>query len=289
LEIKPDYDGPLFSLGIMYIFKKEYAEAENLFKKLTSANEQISRVQGRSWLALIPMYQGKLKEAQRVLENSIAADKLENKYHYELFRKYWFKAMVQEQRGNLGLAIQEIEAGWKIFKKIRPEVPLPLRSYYVHLLARNGKTAEAEGIVRALKKESEKNQNVVDQYCWAAGSLALEKGDLESTRNDYEKVKSIYTFRAKYLLASTYLQLGILDKAAAILEKALSRYSSDRIVEPILAVKAYYLLGLVYEKSGWKEKAIENFKEFLDIWKNADVGLPEVADARQRLEKLRTR
>ena len=58
-------------------------------------------------------------------------------------------------------------------------------------------------------------------------------------------------------------------------------------MEPILAVKAYYLLGLVYEKSGWKDKAIENFKEFLDIWKDADPGLPEVADARQRLEKLK--
>ena len=148
--------------------------------------------------------------------------------------------------------------------------------------------AEAEGIVQELKKKREENQENADVYWQAAGALALEKGDLESARNDYEKVKPIYIFRAKHLLASTYLQLGILDKAATILEKALSRYSADRIaMEPILAVKAYYLLGLVYEKSGWQDKAIENFKEFLDIWKNADPGLPEVADARQRLEKLK--
>ena len=61
------------------------------------------------------------------------------------------------------------------------------RSYYVLLLARNGKMAEAEAIVRALKKESEENQNVVDQYWWAAGALALGKGDLKSARNDFEK------------------------------------------------------------------------------------------------------
>jgi tetratricopeptide (TPR) repeat protein len=286
LEIKPDFYGSLFRLGSMYFFKKEYAKAENPFKELTSSNDQISRVNGRSGLALIPMYQGKLKEALRVLEDGIAADKLENKYTYNLAFKHSCKAKVQEERGNLGLAIQEIKAGWGIFKKIRPKAPLPWRYYYVHLLARNGKMAEAEGIVQELKKKSEENQESADLYWQAAGTLALEKGDLKNARNYFEKINYIY-FQGKYLLASTYLQLGILDKAAAILEKALSRYSNDRIGEPILAVKAYYLLGLVYEKSGWKDKAIENFKEFLDIWKNADPGLPEVVDARQRLEKLK--
>jgi cytochrome c-type biogenesis protein CcmH/NrfG len=56
---------------------------------------------------------------------------------------------------------------------------------------------------------------------------------------------------------------------------------------PTLAVKAYYLLGLAYEKSGWNKKAIEKYEEFLDIWKNADPGIPEVQDAKERLKKLR--
>ncbi len=286
LEIKPGFTFSLVRLGYLYIFKKEYAKAESLFKELTSSNDQLSRVWGRFNLALIPMYQGKLKEALKVLEDGIAADMLEDNYTYHLFLKYFCKAHVQEERGNLELAIQEAEAGFEILKKIHPAVRLIGSDWIVLLLTGNGKMVEAEAIVRTLKKESEENKDVVDWYWLAAGALALGKDDLKNARNDFEKAKE-KGFGWKYLLARTYLQLGLLDKAAAILEKAISRYDDPRIYDPIRAVKTYYLLGMVYEKSGWKDKAIEKYSEFLDIWENADPGLPEVADARQRLEKLK--
>lgn len=55
----------------------------------------------------------------------------------------------------------------------------------------------------------------------------------------------------------------------------------------IWAVKAGYVLGLAYEKSGWRSKAIEQNQEFLEIWKDADPGIPEVEDAKERLNRLR--
>ncbi len=35
-----------------------------------------------------------------------------------------------------------------------------------------------------------------------------------------------------------------------------------------------------------KGKAIYNYEKFLSFWKHADPGLPEVADARERVAKL---
>ena len=67
----------------------------------------------------------------------------------------------------------------------------------------------------------------------------------------------------------------------------LSRYDTNRALSTIWAVKAHYLLGLAYEKSGWDKKAIEQYEEFLEIWKDADPGIPEVEDAKERLAKLR--
>jgi hypothetical protein len=43
---------------------------------------------------------------------------------------------------------------------------------------------------------------------------------------------------------------------------------------------------MVYEGLGDRQKAIANYQKFLEIWKDADPGLPETADAKNRLEKL---
>jgi hypothetical protein len=55
----------------------------------------------------------------------------------------------------------------------------------------------------------------------------------------------------------------------------------------VRVVKGYYWLGLAYEKSGWTNKAIQQYEEFLDIWKDADPGIEEIQDAKDHLARLR--
>jgi cytochrome c-type biogenesis protein CcmH/NrfG len=43
------------------------------------------------------------------------------------------------------------------------------------------------------------------------------------------------------------------------------------------------MLGKIAEQQGDKARARENYRKFLDLWKDADAGLPEVEDAKKRL------
>jgi hypothetical protein len=43
----------------------------------------------------------------------------------------------------------------------------------------------------------------------------------------------------------------------------------------------------LYEKKGSRDQAVSQYQKFLDIWKNADPDIPEIAEAKKRLETLR--
>jgi hypothetical protein len=43
----------------------------------------------------------------------------------------------------------------------------------------------------------------------------------------------------------------------------------------------------IYEQQGETTKAIEHYEKFLDLWKDADHGIAEVDDARERLAGLK--
>jgi tetratricopeptide (TPR) repeat protein len=46
--------------------------------------------------------------------------------------------------------------------------------------------------------------------------------------------------------------------------------------------KSFYWLGKIHDQKGQPQKAKDYFLKFLDLWKDADPGLPEVVEARKR-------
>jgi tetratricopeptide (TPR) repeat protein len=291
LEIKPDFYMSLPKLGHMYLFKREYAKAESCYKALASSSKKSTRSQGRTYLAYVPLYQGKLEEALNVLSDGIAADRMEQAERQDNVNKHFLKARIYEEKKNLEMALKEAEICTEIHKKAYPESPVNVRDFYAYILAESGKIAKAEEVVRALKRDiEEKNPALMYIYWMALGRNEQAKGNIKTAvtyKEKGDKEAPSPLFHVRFSLAKAYLESDRLGEAVAELEKALSRYDELRAFFAIWGVKAHYLLGLAYEKSGWSKKAIEQYEEFLEIWKDADPGIPEVEDAKERLKKLR--
>jgi len=87
-------------------------------------------------------------------------------------------------------------------------------------------------------------------------------------------------------LARAYHENGQLDEAIAEYEQKINfdpQSENRRLIHP----KYHYLLAKLYEEKGEVAKAIENYKKFLELWKDADPGLPELEDAKKRLASLK--
>ena len=293
LEIKPNFYASLGKLGHMYLFKTEYTKAESYYKELSSSSEKDTRSAGRVYLALIPLYQGKLELALEVLDHGIAADRMEQTEGAQSAYKHNLKAFIYVEKKSPNLVLNETKASREIYEKAYPENPVGVRPICTHLLAESEKFSEAEELAEELKKGIEEKDPTLMYFYWLAlGLIELAKDNSENAITYLEKANEEATsplFQARFSLAKAYLESERLGEAVSKFEKVLSRYDETRAYFAIWAVKAHYLLGLAYERSGWNKKAIDQYEKFLEIWKYADPGIAEVEDANRRLKELRVK
>ena len=87
-------------------------------------------------------------------------------------------------------------------------------------------------------------------------------------------------------LADVFFISGDLDRAQDEYEK-IRRLTMGRLRFGDIYAKSFYMTGRIFEQQGRKDKAIDNYDRFLDLWKDADPGLPEVEDAKKRLTGLK--
>ena len=91
-------------------------------------------------------------------------------------------------------------------------------------------------------------------------------------------------------LARAFEAAGQKDSAAVMYERYLATPSWFKLqaeLDPVSRPAAHEHLGQLYEAMGNTPKAAEQYRQFIELWKNADPELqPRVAEARRRLAKL---
>ncbi len=291
LEKKPDFYPSELKLGHMYLFEREYAKAESSYKVVASSSEKEARAVGRLALSLVPSYQGKLQEALQVVDAGLAADRMEQAEAREP-EKHYAKAWIHLVRREPELALKEAELAEESHDRLHSDDPMRYRPAHAFFLAEAGRIAEAEELLREMKKDIKLEDVFLMHRYWASlGAIELVKGNANSAVAHLERVQRESPspgFAVGYRLAEAYLESGKLADAVELLESMLSRYDEERAFWAFGSVMGHYLLGTAYEESGWTGKAVEEYEEFLDICKDADPGIEAVDEAKERLARLKT-
>ncbi len=155
---------------------------------------------------------------------------------------------------------------------------------------------EARKTAEELKSLIEKGINTKELrwYEYILGLIEFGKRNFRQAADLFSKACGRLDFESEWNpeqasffdnLARALYESGDLDKARKTYER-ITLLTSGRWMDGDLYAKAFYMLGIIAEQQGDKPRAREKFRKFLDLWKDADPGLPEVEDAKIRLAKL---
>ncbi|NOR22002.1 MAG: tetratricopeptide repeat protein, partial [Candidatus Aminicenantes bacterium] len=154
---------------------------------------------------------------------------------------------------------------------------------------------EAQKTADRLKEmiEQAMNKKLIGNYYALMGMIELEK-------NNYSKAIEFFKKGLPMLSATSSLHLPRADSTGLAYYKAGDLENARREYERVISLttgrqsfgdlyaKSFYMLGIIYEQQDSRGKAKENYEIFLELWKNADPGIPEVDDARKRLAGLKS-
>lgn len=288
--------------GIIYHLSSEWDKAEGEY--LNMLDSRISRdvFSARRYLGSLYLLQGRFDEARRQLTEGIAYADLVNELswkqeihsdmaYYHFVHKNLQQALEQNStaleyavkgdsiRGQIGClhfsGLIQVKAGLldeaqrtaeELRKLIENWIDQKLMRYYYHLIGeidfkkrkgaeaiKNFKTAAA---LLPCQHYTWDLQLLADHALFydSLGMAYYESGDLSSARGQFEAIINLTTAKLSY---------------------------GDKIA------KSYFMLAKIFEKTGLWAGAKKHYEKYLDLLKNADEGIPEVAEAHKRLAALK--
>jgi serine/threonine protein kinase/Flp pilus assembly protein TadD len=300
--INPSDFEPVELEGLIHLVKGDQASAERSFRELVRSDNPQFQLTGRGWLCHLYLMQGRYdslrEEIKTGLEHARTAEMSPELRASEVHLMKILSAHVGLQMNDLPQAYeassQALEAALEEGGRI-DYVELS-RQFRGLILAKMKRFEEARAAAEKLKQDVEKSevQNELRHYHRLMGEIAREQGDLAKAIGSFETAVSLlphqkdkFDLHILYLdsLASAYYQKGDLDKARNAYERILS-LTTGRVRWGDLYSKSFYWLGKIHQAQNQKEKALGFYRRFLEIWSQADPGLPEIADARKQLAAL---
>lgn len=196
--------------------------------------------------------------------------------YFMMFKQYvWEKVKFDESRKNyqyddVDFCHRVIDAGFRI--SVFPKATV------IHYLDKRGRRASEKA-----REEFIERNTPEEEQAYQKGLKMIREGEWGDTVEYFEKIITIRDgARENYQLGLAYKNMGHLEEAERLFQRALSLFSSDKKVEGINLSSLHFHLGEIYEKKGELSNAENEYKNTLNL-------LPSHRKAFQALERIKDR
>lgn len=200
--------------------------------------------------------------------------------------------------GNLSSSLKDDEFLWDIPEEEKSTTwKLNILSLKIEVYLEQNNIDKAMACVEETKKMVDETPSLADIRIYYR-DLALVEIKQKNYAKAVDLLKQAYELqggqrsmsgphaRTLYQLASARYLNGDLEGAKKEYENILA-LTTGRLFYGDYYAKSFYELGKINEELENKSEAVKHYEKFLNLWKNADPGLPEVDDAKERLAGLK--
>jgi eukaryotic-like serine/threonine-protein kinase len=297
IAFRPDFNS-VGKLGRFAFVRRDDASAERYFQQFAASKRDEQQLYNEEYTPSVLVRNGELEKARKKYFELLESHRAKNLRNWIIgdlgmitiidYELHDFTAMTKHAQER----INEI--------KKDPTDTITGRGLLALALAKNGNSQMSFRIIDSLKDAFHNTPGLGGMYEYSMAILAFEEGKYERSLELFKSAMHFFypNHAPLYFYAVCQLKTGHIQEASSELER-LTRWFplgfnpydlSDQLMSTyanlIGVVKAHYWLGVAYEQQGQKDRAIKEYKKFLEIWKDADFKSVEMQDARVRISKL---
>lgn len=281
--------------------KGDIRGAEGHYGGMVESRDVLTSVIGRESLAELALLRGRYKEAgshagQAIQLAEAAGDEA------SLSRLYSLQAYIRMRKGDPAAALEASARALEFGDRSVDVFGAVRMAWHLRGLGQlaMGDPASARRTAEELKAQAARDGDpsaigpslhLVGTIDMSAGNIGQAVGSLEQAasmlpaQNQDDLVGFKESLRRTIYLASlaeAHYRSGDLARARNVYA-TLTALTLGRHHWGDLYVKAFYWLGRISEDEGKRDEASALYRKFLDLWKDADSGSPEIEDVRKRL------